>query len=402
MSLPDRARAAILAALDSMVRAGELEAEARGGVETERWVVERPKRPEHGDLATNVAMALAKRAGKPPRAIAESLVAALRRNTDGVVVSAEVAGPGFVNLRLNPAAFHEELADVLRAGAAWGLVAASGGERVNIEFVSANPTGPVTVASGRNAVLGDAVAAPPRGDRPPRHARVLHQRSRQPGAHVRGERPRGGDRRRAAGGRVQGGLRRRARVVAAAHLARDPRRRRPRGPRADLRDVDAEGGPRVRHAPRNPSEPRRAARELRRLRQRGLALPLGRRPRRDAPARRGRLPPAQGRRALLPGTGRRARRQGPRRPEEQRRVGLLRFGHRVLRRQDRTWIRPLDQRPRRRSPRVRGARSATRSPLSGWRRSASRRCSTSSSTSPRPASRSRAASALATSSPSTR
>jgi arginyl-tRNA synthetase len=148
MSIADRVRASLSAALAAM----GLQEQAREAT----YVLERPKRPEHGDLATNVAMALAKKAGKPPRAIAEALVAALRGSD--VVASAEVAGPGFVNLRLQPAVFHAELADVLRAGRSWGRAPAATGERVNVEFVSANPTGPVTVASGRNAVLGDAIA----------------------------------------------------------------------------------------------------------------------------------------------------------------------------------------------------------------------------------------------------
>jgi arginyl-tRNA synthetase len=136
-----------------MARAGELDA---GTLEDAVWVIERPKRPEHGDLATNVALAIAKRAGKPPRVLAEALVRALV--VGDVVASAEVAGPGFVNLRLRPSVFQAEVAAVLRAGVGWGRAPAATGERVNIEFVSANPTGPVTVASGRNAILGDTLA----------------------------------------------------------------------------------------------------------------------------------------------------------------------------------------------------------------------------------------------------
>jgi arginyl-tRNA synthetase len=153
MSLAERVRTAISAALDSMVSRGEL---VGGVADAGSWVLERPKRPEHGDLATNVAMAVAKRAGQPPRAIAEKLVHALAGSD--VVAGAEVAGPGFVNLRLRPRVFQEVAEDVLRAGRGWGRAPAATGERVDIEFVSANPTGPVTVASGRNAVLGDTVA----------------------------------------------------------------------------------------------------------------------------------------------------------------------------------------------------------------------------------------------------
>jgi arginyl-tRNA synthetase len=148
MSLPDRVRVALLSALGS-TGLRELAANAA-------WTVERPKRAEHGDLATNVAMALAKPAGKAPRVIAEQLVAALAGSD--VIASAEVAGPGFVNLRLRPAVFHAELGDILRAAGAWGRSPAATGERIDIEFVSANPTGPVTVASGRNAILGDTIA----------------------------------------------------------------------------------------------------------------------------------------------------------------------------------------------------------------------------------------------------
>src|SRR6516164_5397376 len=148
MSLADRVRDALTSALASM----GMQDVAQGAP----FVVERPKRAEHGDLATNAAMALAKRAGKPPRAIAEALVGALAQSD--VVASADVAGPGFVNLRLRPSVFHDELAAVLRAGRNYGRAPAATGERVNVEFVSANPTGPVTVASGRNAILGDSIA----------------------------------------------------------------------------------------------------------------------------------------------------------------------------------------------------------------------------------------------------
>ncbi len=153
MSLAERVRTAISAALGSMVSRGEL---VGGVAEGSSWVLERPKRAEHGDLATNVAMALAKRAGQPPRAIAEKLVRALAGSD--VVAVAEVAGPGFVNLRLRPRVFQQVVEEVLLTGRGWGRAPAATGERVDIEFVSANPTGPVTVASGRNAVLGDTVA----------------------------------------------------------------------------------------------------------------------------------------------------------------------------------------------------------------------------------------------------
>src|SRR5437868_1948513 len=105
MSLAGRVRAPIAAALHTL----ELGDGGERAIEQATWVVERPKRVEHGDLSTNVAMALAKRAGKPPRLIAQALVNALAKSD--VIASAEIAGPGFVNLRLHARAFHAELAD---------------------------------------------------------------------------------------------------------------------------------------------------------------------------------------------------------------------------------------------------------------------------------------------------
>ena len=147
MSLAERVRGALITALESIGLSAHAGAAA--------WTVERPKRAEHGDLATNVALALTKAAGRPPRKIAEQLVAAL--SSSDVIASADVAGPGFVNLRLHPSVLQAEVAEVLRAGRAFGRAPSCTGERVDLEFVSANPTGPVTVASGRNAILGDAV-----------------------------------------------------------------------------------------------------------------------------------------------------------------------------------------------------------------------------------------------------
>jgi arginyl-tRNA synthetase len=155
MSLVDRVRASIAVAFESSQRRSGTSVEP-ASLDGIAWVIERPKRPEHGDLATNLALTVQKRVGRPPRAIAEGIVAALAGSD--VVAAAEVAGPGFINLRLAPGVFHSQLDEILAAGAAWGRAPAATGERVNIEFVSANPTGPVTIASGRNAVLGDAVA----------------------------------------------------------------------------------------------------------------------------------------------------------------------------------------------------------------------------------------------------
>lgn len=158
MSLALRVRSAIEGTLARLSAEGTLgDAGARAVAEAAAsWVVERPKRAEHGDLATNVAMVLTKKVGKPPRAIAEALVKALTGND--VVASAEIAGPGFVNLRLHPSAVHAEIQAISKAGAGFGRAPAASGERVNVEFVSANPTGPITVAAARNGILGDAIA----------------------------------------------------------------------------------------------------------------------------------------------------------------------------------------------------------------------------------------------------
>ncbi len=156
MSLNDRVRASITAALAQLANAGDLGEQGKSALaEDVAFSVERPKRPEHGDLATNVAMVLTKRVGKPPRAIAEALVKALA--SSDVVKSAEIAGPGFVNLRLHADAFHHELRDILRAGTWYGRPPSGSGERINLEFVSANPTGPMLVAHGRGAIFGDSV-----------------------------------------------------------------------------------------------------------------------------------------------------------------------------------------------------------------------------------------------------
>ena len=128
-----------------------------GGLDTSRIGVEPPRDPAHGDLATNAAMVLAKPARLAPRALAEMLVARLKAR--GEVVSAEVAGPGFINLRLADRFWHERLADLLRAGAAYGDSKMGAGRPVNVEYVSANPTGPMHVGHGRGAVFGDALAA---------------------------------------------------------------------------------------------------------------------------------------------------------------------------------------------------------------------------------------------------
>ena len=112
--------------------------------------------PSHGDLATNAAMVLAKNAGQNPRALAETIAAALRQDKD--VASAEVAGPGFVNLRLSDGFWQAHLRFILEAGADYGRSSVGAGIKTNVEYVSANPTGPMHVGHCRGAVVGDALA----------------------------------------------------------------------------------------------------------------------------------------------------------------------------------------------------------------------------------------------------
>ncbi|GEO82794.1 arginine--tRNA ligase [Pararhodospirillum oryzae] len=122
-----------------------------------RVSVEPPRDPEHGDMATNAALVLAKPARMAPRALAERL-AALLAQADGLE-EATVAGPGFINLRLKPALWQASARAILKAGIAYGDSTLGAGQPVNVEFVSANPTGPMHVGHGRGAVFGDALAA---------------------------------------------------------------------------------------------------------------------------------------------------------------------------------------------------------------------------------------------------
>jgi arginyl-tRNA synthetase len=119
--------------------------------------IERTKRPEHGDFASNVALAIAKGAGKQPRAVAEAIVARLPAGADSPLAEASIAGPGFINLRLAPAFWQRTLATILAAGDDWGRGAARATPKVVLEYLSANPTGPITVAHGRHAAFGDSL-----------------------------------------------------------------------------------------------------------------------------------------------------------------------------------------------------------------------------------------------------
>ena len=125
-------------------------------LDTARFSVEPPRDATHGDISTNAAMVLAKAGGMKPRDLAERLADGLGKSAH--VSSAEVAGPGFVNLRLDNRFWQAQLGHVLREGIHYGDSDMGGGRRVNVEYVSANPTGPMHVGHGRGAVVGDALA----------------------------------------------------------------------------------------------------------------------------------------------------------------------------------------------------------------------------------------------------
>jgi arginyl-tRNA synthetase len=137
-------------ALDSLRRAGAVDAPAPA------FAIERTRSREHGDFACNAALLLAKTLGRKPRDIAGAIVGALPR--DPRVERVEIAGPGFINFFLSDAAWHEEIRRVLHEGARYGHSRAGAGRAIGIEFVSANPTGPLHVGHARAAAIGDSLA----------------------------------------------------------------------------------------------------------------------------------------------------------------------------------------------------------------------------------------------------
>lgn len=153
MNLFSDIRALVIDSLTSMQGEGVLP----DGLDMGNVAVEPPRDPAHGDMATNAAMVLAKPAGKKPRDIAEDLAA--RLSADPRITSAEVAGPGFLNLRLAPAMWQDVVRAALEAGSDFGRSTMGQGKRVNVEYVSANPTGPLHVGHTRGAVFGDALAS---------------------------------------------------------------------------------------------------------------------------------------------------------------------------------------------------------------------------------------------------
>ncbi|WP_457030351.1 arginine--tRNA ligase [Kitasatospora sp. P5_F3] len=142
---------AVQAAVSAAVEAGELTVAV-----PEHVTIERPKNRDHGDYATNVALQLAKAAGKPPRAVAESLAARLREIAG--VSKVDIAGPGFLNITLDAATQGELARTIVEAGPAYGRNEALKGLKINLEFVSANPTGPIHIGGVRWAAVGDSLA----------------------------------------------------------------------------------------------------------------------------------------------------------------------------------------------------------------------------------------------------
>jgi arginyl-tRNA synthetase len=134
-------------------------ADGRWPAPTASFSVDPPRDARHGDFAVNAAMVLAKAAGKPPRELAQAIADAVRAvDAAGDVASLEIAGPGFINVRLAPDTWLRALAEVERDGARFGRTSVGKGKKVIVEYVSANPTGPMHVGHGRNAVTGDGVA----------------------------------------------------------------------------------------------------------------------------------------------------------------------------------------------------------------------------------------------------
>jgi len=145
--------ARIHAVLDALEHEGDLPA----GTVRANVSLEPPRDPSHGDLSTNAAMVLAKAARTNPRALAEKIVAHLDK--DPMIESAGIAGPGFINLRLTPQNWIDEIHAIARLGDAYGRSDIGAGVRVNVEYVSANPTGPMHMGHCRGAVVGDALAS---------------------------------------------------------------------------------------------------------------------------------------------------------------------------------------------------------------------------------------------------
>jgi arginyl-tRNA synthetase len=147
----------VLARVHAICAALATEGQWPDGVDFSRVVVEPPRDASHGDMATNAAMVLAKEAKAKPRELADKIAEKLR--ADDLIASVDVAGPGFINLTLKPQVWADALRTVLREGASYGKSAIGNGQKVNVEYVSANPTGPMHVGHCRGAVFGDALSS---------------------------------------------------------------------------------------------------------------------------------------------------------------------------------------------------------------------------------------------------
>ncbi|WP_417318934.1 arginine--tRNA ligase [Erythrobacter aureus] len=148
--------AAFVARIDAVLNALEMEGVLPADTSRANVTVEPPRDPAHGDLATNAAMVLAKQAKTNPRALAEKIVEHLQREPD--ITEATIAGPGFINLRLSPEAWRRELLAISKLGEDYGRSDMGNGQMVNVEYVSANPTGPMHMGHCRGAVVGDALS----------------------------------------------------------------------------------------------------------------------------------------------------------------------------------------------------------------------------------------------------
>ncbi len=153
MNIFNKFRADVLSVIEALAKEGALPA----GLDTPRVSVEPPREAAHGELSSNAAMVLAKPAGMKSRDLAQLLADRLAAHPEVTEVS--VAGPGFVNFRLDPAFWQAQVKDVLEAGTDYGTSELGAGRKINVEYVSANPTGPMHVGHGRGAVVGDALAA---------------------------------------------------------------------------------------------------------------------------------------------------------------------------------------------------------------------------------------------------
>lgn len=153
MNLYSYFRDEIASSLAALAASGKL----TGHLDTSRLTVEPPRDAAHGDISTNAALVMAKDAGLKPRDFASLLAGELARRSD--VAAADIAGPGFINLKLRPTFWHDRLRDMLAEGERYGASKLGQGRPVNVEYVSANPTGPMHVGHGRGAVVGDVLAA---------------------------------------------------------------------------------------------------------------------------------------------------------------------------------------------------------------------------------------------------